>query len=393
MRLSGKNFQAWSEFSLDIDGLTILTGPSDTGKSALFRALKGVLRNELPAEWVRDGQDEPMEVEVEAGGYRIAASRSRKGSTKYEVSPGVVDPTDRFAKLDGDVPPAVKGLRYGDVTIGTFDVDPLFGRQNSAQFLIDPETFKPAEVNAILGAFGGTEKLERGKKEANLRKTQKDAEARTLAAQIRDAEERRAALAGMQAEAEAVGASLFEAEKDIRRLEVEAHWLGQASGYRQRIVPLRQIMDALAVPDTAGLDQLHRLSVYAEQGAESSAYARWLSKPLATVSSAMEDWAAVRATWGRIAALEAAVEAGRHVVATDGLRGSLGDAERTYSEAVRLWNSISRLEVLSSLLGELKGSADRLAGVETELSAAQAELRRYTDSGICPKCGYQLSNP
>src|SRR5208282_2198446 len=302
MRLSGKNFQVWSDFDLDIDGLTILTGPSDTGKSALFRALKGVLRNELPAEWVRDGQDEPMEVEVEAGGYRIAASRSRKGSTKYEVSPGVVDPTDRFAKLDGDVPPAVKGLRYGDVTIGTFDVDPLFGRQNAAQ--------------------------------------------------IRDAEERRAALAGMQAEAEAVGASLFEAEKDIRRLEVEAHWLGQASGYRQRIVPLRQIMDALAVPDTAGLDQLHRLSVYAEQGAESSAYARWLSKPLATVSSAMEDWAAVRATWGRIAALEAAVEAGRHVVATDGLRGSLGDAERTYSEAVRLWNSISRLEVLSSLLGE-----------------------------------------
>lgn len=383
MRLSGKNFQAWSDFSLDIEGLTILTGPSDTGKSALFRALKGVLRNELPAEWVRDGQDEPMEVTAEADGYRITASRSRKGSTKYEVSPGVIDPTDKFAKLDGDVPPAVKAMGYGDVTIGTFDVDPLFGRQNSAQFLIDPESFKPAEVNAILGAFGGTEKLERGKKEANLRKTQKDAEARTLAAQIREAEERRAALAGMQAEAEAVGASLLELEKDVRTLEVVARWLDASSACRRRLVPLAEMQDALAVPDTAGLDQLHRSALYAEQAAEASAYARWLAKPMATISSVAEDWARCRGTWGEIVALEAAVEAGGHVVATDGLRSSLTDAERTYSDAVRLWNSISRLEVLSSLLGELKGSADRLAGVETELSAAQAELKK----GLCPKCG------
>jgi hypothetical protein len=385
-------------FEIGGDGLFLLGDFTVTHNSALFRALKGVLRNELPAEWVRDGQDEPMEVTVEAGGYRIAASRSRKGSTKYEVTPGVTDPTDKYAALAGGVPDVVKGLKYGEVTIGTFDVDPLFGRQNSAQFLIDPETFKPAEVNAILGAFGGTEKLERGKKEANLRKTQKDAEARSLAEQIRGAEERKASLAGMQAEGQALSAALHGLEGAIRSLETETYWLGAASGYRQRIVPLRQIMDALILPDTTGLEQLNSLSLYAEQAADASAYARWLAKPLSTVSSAMEDWAWVRGTWNTIAALEGAVEAGRHVVATDGLRSSLTDAERTYSEAVRLWNSISRLEVLSSLLGELKGSADRLAGVEAELSAAQAELKKGLCpkcgfDGVCPNCGNRLSNP
>ncbi len=386
MRLSGENFQGWSDFSLDIEGLTILTGPSDTGKSALFRALKGVLRNELPAEWVRDGQDGPMTVALDVAGCRITASRSRKGSTKYEIEPGVAEPVDKFAKLDGAVPDRVAALKYGDVVIGTFDVDPLFGRQNSAQFLIDPESFKPAEVNAILGAFGGTEKLEHGKKEANLRKTQKDAEARTLAAQIRDAEERKAALEVMSA----VGRRLEEESvaQDVVLLEMDIEWLDAAVGCRRRLAPLSEIQDALAVPDTAGLDQLYRTDLYAEQAAEASRFARWLSKPMATISSATEDWGWVRRTWGEIGLLEGAVEASGHVVATDGLKSSLADAERTYSEAVRLWNSISRLEVLSSLLGELKGSADRLAGVETELSAAQAELRK----GLCPKCGRQLEH-
>ena len=111
--------------------------------------------------------------------------RPLKGSTTYTIDDKV------FAKLAGAIPDKVKELKFGDVVIGEYDVDPIFGRQNSPQFLIDPDTFKPPEVNAILGAFGGTEKLEHGKKEANLRKTQKDAEARTLAVQIRDAEERK----------------------------------------------------------------------------------------------------------------------------------------------------------------------------------------------------------
>jgi len=45
IKLSGKNFQSWDAFDLTLAGLTVLTGPSDTGKSAIFRALKGVLRN------------------------------------------------------------------------------------------------------------------------------------------------------------------------------------------------------------------------------------------------------------------------------------------------------------------------------------------------------------
>ena len=382
MRLSGKNFQSWSEFSLEIDGLTVLTGPSDTGKSAIFRALKGLLRNELPSEFVRDGQDEAMEVEIEAAGHRISARRTRKGSTTY-----VIDGQD-YAKLAKAVPDTLKDLKFNEVLIGDFDVDPIFGRQNSAQFLIDPLTYKPTEVNAVLGAFGGTEKLEAGKKEANLRKTQKDAEARTIAGQMREAEERKAALGGMAAKGQIVSDSLRELSQDIAPLEDGVWWLGAASDCRQRIVPLRQIMDALVLPDITGLERLHGQALYADQAAEAAAYAKWLSKPTAALSSVAAFWAEAKSLWNEVAAIERAAEARKHVVSTDRLKGSLSGVEATYTEAVWLWRGIRSLEDLSALLGGIADSAERLAGVEIELSAAQAELKK----GLCPRCGRPMEH-
>ena len=422
MHLHGKNFQSWAEFDIDIEGLTVVTGPSDVGKSALFRALKGILRNELAAEFVRNGQENPMELALSFGSHLINAKRKKKGSTTY-----VIDGQD-FAKLAGGVPDQLKDLKFTEVIIGDFDFDPIFGRQNSAQFLIDPLTYKPTEVNAILGAFGGTEKLEHGKKEANLRKTQKDAEARTISEQIRSAEERKAKLTAMQSEADRIGASLTELETEVSRRETKVYWLDETVRYRQEIVKYRQIVDGLRLPDISRLEQEYRLILAADVGAQSAAFAKWLQKPIAALSSvsklwgeaqtlcdeialleaarkakkstdwwstavhpmsaAETIWIEARRLWNEIVALENAIAAGKHVISTDRLKSSLSDVEDTYYDVVRLWNSIKRLDVLSALLGEITDSAEKLAGVEIELSAAQAELQK----GLCPKCGKALSH-
>jgi DNA repair ATPase RecN len=79
VKLSGRNFQSWASFDIEMDGLTVVTGPSDVGKSALFRALRGVLRNEISAEYVRDGQDEPLTVKFEWDGHTVVAKRKPKG--------------------------------------------------------------------------------------------------------------------------------------------------------------------------------------------------------------------------------------------------------------------------------------------------------------------------
>lgn len=382
MRLFGKNFQSWASFDLDINGLTIVTGASDIGKSALFRALKGILRNELPAEFVRNGQDDQMMVGVDVDNHKITAVRKRKGSTTY-----VIDGTD-FAKLAKAIPDELKNLKFNEVMIGEFDVDPIFGRQNSAQFLIDPLTYKPTEVNAILGAFGGTEKLEGGKKEANLRKTQKDAEARTLAGQIRESEERKAALEGLLIEGKAASTAVGILTHQVNLLEWEIQALDEALVCRARIAPLKQLMDAIVLPDIAGLDDLHKIVCFAEQAALAASFAKWLQKPQAALSSVAEEWVVVRSLWNQIAALEAAAEAGKHVVSTDRLKSGLAEAEATFNEVVKLWRGIRSLEELSALLRDITDSAENLAGVEIELSAAQADLKK----GLCPRCGKQLEH-
>lgn len=382
MRLYGKNFQSWADFTLLISGLTVVTGRSDIGKSALYRALKGVLRNELPAEFVRNGQDEPMEVGIELDAHKISATRKRKGSTSY-----VINGAD-FAKLAKAIPDELKTLKFNEVVIGEFEVDPIFGRQNSAQFLIDPQTYKPTEVNAILGAFGGTEKLEAGKKEANLRKTQKDAEARTLAGQIREAEERRGELTPMLDLANRISEGLLAREKRIHELETEVRWLDETLACRARMVPLKQLMDAIVLPDTTGLADLHRVVCSAEQAAEAKAYAKWLMKPQAALAGVVEEWAEARSLWSQITALLAAVQAGKHVVSTDQLKTSLSGVETLCSEAVGLWRSIIALQGLAGLLTGITDSAQKRAGVELELAAAQAELKK----GLCPKCGRALEH-
>jgi hypothetical protein len=192
----------------------------------------------------------------------------------------------------------------------------------------------------------------------------------------------------MQAEGQAVSDELHDLERDIRKLETEAYWLEAAVSYRQGIAPLRQIMDALVLPDITGLDALHRTCLYAEQAAEAAAYAKWLTKPASTLYSVSVLWNDAKSIWNQIAAVEAAIAAGRHVVSTDQLRTSLSGAETAYSEAVRLWRSITAIEVLSSLLRDITDSAERLAGVEIDLSAAQAELQK----GLCPKCGKPLAH-
>jgi energy-coupling factor transporter ATP-binding protein EcfA2 len=222
MKFSGKNFQAWQDFSLDIDGLTMVIGPSNEGKSSLCRALRGILRNEIDANYVRNPKDKPLELTLETGGHKIVATRPKKGSVRYDID------GEPFAKLDEEVPEKVKALKFGEIGIGDFSIDPIFAEQNFPQFLIDSTAYKPSLVNAVLGAFGGTEKLEHGKKEANLRKTQKDSEARLLAGQIRDAEERKAKLVDMTATGGLVGSALQSLEQEINILEAEDLWYTEA---------------------------------------------------------------------------------------------------------------------------------------------------------------------
>src|SRR5208282_2978314 len=240
------------EFELDISGLTVVVGPSNKGKSAIFRALKGLLRNELSAACVRNGQKHPLELTVKLDNHVVTATRARDGSSHY-----VID-GEKFAKLAGAIPEDIKKLGYGEVKIGEFSVDPIFAVQNDPQFLLDKKAYGPSLLNSVLSAFGGTEKLEAGKKEANLRISQKNGEAKTLSYEIAETHQRCESLEGMAVKGTQLATEIHSLESSARLLEARSYWTSVAHQRRNRLAPMLIVLKFLEIPDTQDVDSLQK---------------------------------------------------------------------------------------------------------------------------------------
>lgn len=403
MKFSGQNFQPWSDFELDITGLTIVIGPSNGGKSSLYRALRGILRNELDVAYIRNPKDEPLKLTLEHAGKTVVATRTKKGSVHYQID------EEKFDKLDGDIPPAVKDFKFGEIRIGEFVFDPIFASQNRPQFLIDNDTFKPSQINAIFGAFGGTEKLEAGKKQANLQKTQKDAEARVLAGQIRTAEEHKAKLDAMSVRAHALSDEFAGLESFIQQLETETHWLEETAQCCKRIAPVQRILDSLVPPDATGIEPLRQFSVSAEQAALAGSFAKWINRPLQAIETATEDWNAALALWRQIKALNETLALISDEFDTQELQAFR--TEINVNDLISLRRSIELLEHVIALRKELQETAKKSAAIDDELSAAQSEsadaqkaihdaaleaerqrAEELKSKGLCPKCGKTLEH-
>jgi energy-coupling factor transporter ATP-binding protein EcfA2 len=240
MKFSGRNFQAWEKFDLDVQGLTVITGPSDKGKSALFRALKGLFYNKLSESYIRDGQ-ESLELTVEIDGHTITAKRKRESSSKYTVD------GKEFVKLAGGRPETLKALGVNEIRIGDTELDPIFASQNEEQFLI--QGVSPAELNNILGGFASTEKLEQGKREANLRITQKNSEARTLAVEIHDAEVRKAKFEEKSISLIPILEDVTLMEEIVKKLEERADITEIALVHLLNVRLYQTILNRIVVPD------------------------------------------------------------------------------------------------------------------------------------------------
>lgn len=134
MRVSVKNFQSLADASLDVEGLTVLVGPSDLGKSALVRAVSGALFN-LPGDFfVRRGASHAS-VTLE-GVPTVDPGKTldvtwRKGASKNEF---VVD-GELFSKVGSDTPAPLAAAGYREVS--EEQVRPQVADQFDRLFLLD----------------------------------------------------------------------------------------------------------------------------------------------------------------------------------------------------------------------------------------------------------------
>ena len=403
MKLSGSQFQPWDSFDLEIEGLTVLVGPSNRGKSALFRALKGILRNDLPDNYVRNGQEEPMSVTLNVEGHSIEATRKRGGTVKY-----VVD-GKKFSSLGGKTPEELKDLGFGDIKIGEYTIDPIFSSQNKAQFLIDSDRWKGTELNAIIGSFSNTEKLDSGKKEANLRISQRKSEASTLASEIRSAEERTTKILEINGETILIREIVSELEKGIRADELILGQVGSYLYHQARLRPLQAILDTLEVPSLDDISVLFTKANYAEQAGDSFLYSRFLKKLEIALSQLAEDWSSLKIVYKQkesfieILSLREATEKSLKEYA-DGLLVVLNKIETQLTEAKTLDSSITQLTLaifskkavnnLNSLITEedkkLEEALEQVEDLRQEL--ANHEAAEKAKQALCPKCGKTMEH-
>ncbi|WP_047960268.1 AAA family ATPase, partial [Desulfovibrio sp. TomC] len=128
-----------TEFAL-APGLNVLTGPNNTGKSAVVEALRCLSENPVPRHVIRHGAAEArVEAELEDG-VTVAWVRRPKYAL-YEVRRPGVDEPEVFAKFGRAVPEEVRRLlRLGPVLLGgdgEVAVDVHIGNQREPVFLLN----------------------------------------------------------------------------------------------------------------------------------------------------------------------------------------------------------------------------------------------------------------
>jgi energy-coupling factor transporter ATP-binding protein EcfA2 len=431
IKLKGENFQPWESFDLTLDKLTVIVGPSNQGKSSLFRAVKGILRNEIPQSFIREGTKQ-LELTAETEGHLVKATRKGKTLT-YMVDEGT--PNEKpYSSLNGDIPDELKSMNFGDIRIGKTIVDPIFATQNEAQFLIDPKTYKDSDINAVLGAFASTEKLDKGKKEANLRISQKNSEAKTLAGEVREAEERKDKLAKLVPTGVSVIEHLNELEKVIQILEKQAAWAAIATQHCSKLIPLQKIEAALVLPDVGvatNLLQRVEQATVAFNTAERFSKLQKISDGIREVVSGVDEEKADDAQVGVINAVNAievwktlrALERADTAIATatdeweltvkcykkakelnilielmsqnrdtlttikEGFDTIISEATKKVAEATQAALSIRELGVATPVRAQVKEATTQLEIVEQELTEAEEVVSALSKQVLCPICG------
>jgi exonuclease SbcC len=163
-----QNFQSIEDETLVIDGLTVITGPNNSGKTAILRATKGVFTNAPAGPLVRHGAahltvtiafDDGTEIVWEKGWEKPG----RKGKTvnRYKLNGTWLKDVGR------GVPPEIAALGVGEIAAGSDRIWPQVADQfDGALFLIN----RPGA--AVAEALSDVERV--GKLTAALKLAEKD---------------------------------------------------------------------------------------------------------------------------------------------------------------------------------------------------------------------------
>lgn len=252
------NFQSLYHIKLDLSRLTVIVGPSSSGKSAFTRALRTLTSNRRGNEFISHGErTASISATTERG--IVTLTRGKGVSDNAYVVIPAEDPSKQrtYTKLGGETPPEVSQF------LGIEQRDPInYASQFDKPYLLDDTA---GEVARILGALTNVNVIFEGARESNRRKLQHATTLRTRAEDLESVKERVPAYRSLKAQAEALTraeAAIEQANKisrGIARLTDALETIEISEGLIERWTPLATAPD---ISDEAIVRAAARLTAY-----------------------------------------------------------------------------------------------------------------------------------
>jgi exonuclease SbcC len=390
-RLRVRNYQSIEDAELEVEGFTVVVGPTNVGKSALVRAFKGLVENQGGNAFIRAGEvTTTVNLESDEG----VSVEWRKGSDSgYVVTQD--GETEEYTAVGKGQPEFIPPLGFGEIALGKIRERPQIGPQfPMTPFLLQkPGSFIAEAVSSVTGIDKVPPAIRAAEKDLRSQKADQKARKRELG-EAETELETFAGLDSLQVAYDGVAASArqlqgFQGEVNgLRQLQgdlEEAH--GQAAALKG--------VDEIEVPEIDALLSLRSAIADLGQMAEQVESASNAVKALKGVdeievpefpADLVED---VQLVVGLSADLD-------KVRATLKSLESVGDIEVPSSYEVG--TAFDELESTKTMLRELYQARDAVKGLQSELSDAEELYERLAEElaesmgDTCPLCGQELSD-
>lgn len=258
-KLQIKNFQAHKDTTLEFDeGLNVITGATNTGKSSILRALKKVIRDTPGGNnFVNiDEKECVISVETEDNEITRRIAVSSKGDTKTNE---YILNGELFAKFGKEVPTEItRALRMPEIDFDSIKVDLNFATQLEGPFLLSST---PSLKAKVLGKLSGVDVLDRAIIQTNkcLRKISNEVKSDTASIEKLNQElSEFINISKCEKELDSLGQSLNEVEQDLLLLEKLKGFKDSLDDVVKRGKKIKKDLENLKVVDTINFDVIEK---------------------------------------------------------------------------------------------------------------------------------------
>jgi len=388
-----QNFQSIEDATIVIDGLTVITGTNNSGKTAVMRAIRGVFTNAPAGPLVRYGCAHLTVTITYADGTTIVWEKGwekpgRKGKTvnRYTIN------GKQIATVGRGVPPEVEALGVREISAASDRVWPQIAAQMSGDlFLVD----RPG--SAVAEALSDVERV--GKLTSALKASEKDRRSTVSELKVRrkDVVSHQGALDKYDG-LDSVG-SVIRGLGDTRSALVESE---------------REITEARALADRyeTSRDTLAELDGFDPGVIPDSTRAEKLSKAVALVTGFRDQRGTAKSVVDSLDGFdpelpdsEKVIELSREIATVTNYRDRLASAQSLVSGFSGLPDidlpTSDRIDKIQSSLAVVVDLRKRRLSANTDLTAAATEakhnagelaeaeaevIRLLGDRGVCPTC-------